>query len=108
MKEQWVPVYVKEFSDSYLVSNKGKVYSIRRKKFMTPSPNNVGALQVHFSNKGKIKSYLINRLVYFSFKEIKDNKKIKDKQNFFVKRNIVNPYSNELNNLYLYKIKSKL
>ena len=47
----------------YAVTSCGKVWSYKRKKFLVPTYNSKGYLQVKLCKDGKFKQYLIHRLV---------------------------------------------
>ena len=47
----------------YAVTSCGKVYSYRNKRFLTPWVNSKGYLMVNLCKDGKVKKYLIHRLV---------------------------------------------
>ena len=51
----------------YAVTSCGKVWSYRRKKFLEPSATRTGYLQVSLHKDGKIKNYLIHRLVAMAY-----------------------------------------
>ena len=47
----------------YGITSCGKVWSYKRKKFLTPGVNNKGYLYVNLCKDGKVKKYKIHRLV---------------------------------------------
>ena len=47
----------------YAVTSCGKVYSHKSKKFLKPRKHSCGYLQVSLSKNGKVKTYLVHRLV---------------------------------------------
>ena len=51
----------------YSVTSCGKVWSYRRKKFLTPGVNNKGYLYVNLCRNGKYTSYTIHRLVAMAY-----------------------------------------
>lgn len=68
MIEEWKPV--KDYDD-YLISNFGRVKSIKYKKerILKPKKNHKGYLSVGLSNNGKYKNAVIHRLVANAFLE---------------------------------------
>jgi hypothetical protein len=58
------------YDGKYLVSNCGKVYSCKRKKFMKPKDHNRGYLHVNLYKDGKAKTVTVHRLVANAFCEI--------------------------------------
>ncbi len=64
---------IKGFED-YLVTDTGKVYSLKRKKYMNQHANNRGYLMVQLCKNGKHKSFLVHRLVAQAFIENPENK----------------------------------
>ncbi|MBQ8662493.1 MAG: HNH endonuclease [Eubacterium sp.] len=50
-----------------MVDAKGNVFSLKRKRLMTPCKSNNGYMQVHLSINGTMKSYKIHRLVAKTF-----------------------------------------
>ena len=53
--------------ENYLIYEDGKVYSKKRKKFLSPCPDKDGYLQVNLWKNGKSKSYRIHRLIGLHF-----------------------------------------
>lgn len=54
---------IKGYEGSYAVTSCGKVYSYINEKFLVPIANKTGYLCVNLYKDGKIKQYLIHRLV---------------------------------------------
>lgn len=74
MKEKlWKPVPIPEYSNYYLVSNYGDVYSIRRDKCLTPKMN-LGYFHVVLSVDGIAQNYSVHRLVALAFIPNPENK----------------------------------
>ena len=61
--------------DEYFVSNKGRVYSKKRNKYLKPLCSETGYLKVGLWNKSKRKVVKIHRLVAEAFIENSNNKK---------------------------------
>ena len=59
--------HIKGYEGFYKVSSKGRVYSIRRGKFMKPSPDNYGYYRLSLSKDGKKRDYTVHRLVALTF-----------------------------------------
>jgi hypothetical protein len=59
--------------ENYLITNCGKVYSVKRKKFLKPYSIGKGYLLVKLSKNGKVKIFLIHRLVAMAFLENSEN-----------------------------------
>lgn len=57
---------VEGFED-YLVSDEGRIYSLKTKKFRKPTKTSKGYLQVNLSKSGKVKRFLVHRLVAEAF-----------------------------------------
>lgn len=55
------------YEGHYMVDTKGNVFSLKRKKIMTPCKSNNGYMQVHLSIDGVMKSHKIHRLVAKTF-----------------------------------------
>ena len=53
--------------ENYILYEDGKIYNKKRKKFLSPSPNNDGYLRVQLWKKGKEKKYLVHRLLGLHF-----------------------------------------
>ena len=58
---------IKGYEGHYMVDAKGNVFSLKRKKIMTPCKSNNGYMQVHLSVNGAMKSHKIHRLVAETF-----------------------------------------
>lgn len=65
IKEVYKPVI--GYEGLYQVSNTGKVYSIKRKKFLSPATDKYGYLYVNLSKEGEWKAYKIHRIVAEAF-----------------------------------------
>ena len=58
---------IKGYPD-YQISTQGRVWSIRKQKYMKPQINNMGYYQLNmFATNGKVKKELIHRLVALTF-----------------------------------------
>ena len=70
--EEWKPV--KGYNGKYLVSNYGRVKSLKRskEKILTAFPNNKGYYRVCLSRNGKGRHFLVSRLVADAFCENDD------------------------------------
>lgn len=64
MKEEWKPI---SGCEKYLVSNTGKIYSLKTKKEIKPFVGNRGYLRVTLWNGDKQQKYDIHRLVALHF-----------------------------------------
>lgn len=70
--EKWV--YIKNFNNKYMISNKGNVYSLFKKQNMFSNSHNSGYKVVKLTNDKVRKSFLIHRLVVENFiREINSN-----------------------------------
>ena len=58
---------IEGYEGHYMVDAKGNVFSLKRKKIMTPCKSNNGYMQVHLSIDGVMKSHKIHRLVAKAF-----------------------------------------
>ena len=58
---------IEGYEGHYMVDTKGNVFSLKRKKIMTPCKSNNGYMQVHLSIGGVMKSHKIHRLVAKTF-----------------------------------------
>lgn len=58
---------IEGYEGHYMVDTKGNVFSLKRKKIMTPCKSNNGYMQVHLSIDGVMKSHKIHRLVAKTF-----------------------------------------
>lgn len=54
---------IKNYEGLYAITSCGKVYSHKRKKFLKPQVNKSGYLKINLCKNGKIKSFLVHRLV---------------------------------------------
>ena len=79
IKEIYKPVI--GFEGLYQVSNTGKVYSIKRKKFLKPATDKYGYLYVNLSKDGNWKATKVHRIVAEAFLgrklEKSDGRKVK-------------------------------
>lgn len=76
---------IKGYPD-YMVSDEGQVYSMKSKRLLTISKHSNGYMRVSLSEKGRLKTMLIHRLVYETFagsipKGYEVNHKDEDKSN---------------------------
>lgn len=97
-KQLEIPFDYEEFRDienyngEYQVSNLGRVYSVKSKKFLKPKTTSGGYLQVCLSKNGKHKNYYIHRLTAQAFlKNINNLPQVNHKDE--------NPLNNNLSNL---------
>lgn len=101
-----------EVYENYTLHIDGRVYSNRRKRFLTPCKNGDGYLTVKFSNDGKEKTVSIHRLVALAFipnphnKEtvnhingIKTDNRIENLEWATKGENIIHAYNTGLNSL---------
>ena len=58
---------IEGYEGHYMVDAKGNVFSLKRKKIMTPCKSNNGYMQVHLSIDGVMKSHKVHRLVAKTF-----------------------------------------
>ena len=58
---------IKGYEGIYGITSCGKVWSYRRKKFLTPGVNRYGYLYVNLWKDGKVKTYSLHRLVAEAF-----------------------------------------
>ena len=65
LTEEWKPV--EGFEGLYLVSNLGKIYSIRNKTMLKPLVTRAGYNRVHLSVDGKVSSLTVHRIVAKAF-----------------------------------------
>lgn len=88
---------IEEYED-YLVSDCGKVKSIKfnKDKILSPTITGAGYYQVTLFNKGKRKSILVHHLVFDTFSELK-----RDGRNIMVDHIDNNKLNNHINNLQL-------
>lgn len=54
---------IKGYESLYAVTSCGKIFSYRKKKFLSPRKNNSGYLRVALYKDGKAKDFLVHRLV---------------------------------------------
>ena len=64
---------IKGYEGLYGITSCGKVWSYKRKKFLTPRANRYGYLYVDLSKNGKAKSYVIHRLLAEAYIPNPDN-----------------------------------
>ena len=67
MEELFIEVPIPEFSDYYLVSDTGKVFSKHTNKVMTPKLSKMGYYRVTLCNNGFKKTFGVHRLVALAF-----------------------------------------
>lgn len=65
--KKWKNVTIPEFSELYMVSNEGDVYSVRSGKCLKPKKSKAGYYRVGLAKDGKVKSVSIHRLVALAF-----------------------------------------
>lgn len=74
-KEIWKDI--KDYEGLYQVSNFGRIKSLSRKgtyaRILKPSTNKDGYLQVHLCKNGKLKTFLVHRLVAEAFLDNPNN-----------------------------------
>ena len=64
---------IKNYEGLYAITPEGEVWSYRRKKFLTPRDNGTGYLRVKLCKDGKVKKYMIHRLVAEAYIPNTDN-----------------------------------
>ena len=74
MSEQWVEVPIKPFSEYYLISNTGKVFSKHCNRVLSPKLNPGGYEHITLCAHGQQHRILIHRLVALAFIENPENK----------------------------------
>lgn len=74
MSEQWVEVPIKPFSEYYLISNTGKVFSKHCNRVLSPKLNPGGYEHITLCAHGQQQRILIHRLVALAFIENPENK----------------------------------
>lgn len=73
--EQWKSLKgIVDCGDNYEISNLGNVRNVKTKKLRTPQLRDNGYLATMLSYKGKVKNYLIHRLVALAFIPNPENK----------------------------------
>ena len=66
--------FIDNYDNKYMVSNKGRVFSIKSKNFLSQRLNNTGRLRVTLTKKCKSKNVFVHRLVgeyFLNKKELK-------------------------------------
>lgn len=63
----WKKVTIPEFSELYLISNDGDVYSVRSGKCLKPKKSKKGYYRIGLAKGGKVKNISIHRLVALAF-----------------------------------------
>jgi hypothetical protein len=58
---------IEGYEGLYQISNFGRVYSIKSNRFLNPSKDKYGYLQIALSKDGKVKKYKVHRLVALAF-----------------------------------------
>jgi hypothetical protein len=81
--------FIKGF-EKYMVSDYGRVFSIKSHKFLKPHINSKGYYLVNLYNNGIVKHFRIHRLVALHFLENPENKKCIDHINGNIKDNTIN------------------
>jgi hypothetical protein len=81
--------FIKNF-ENYMVSDYGKVFSIKSHRFLKPFIDGRGYYRVNLYNNGIRKFYRIHRLVALQFLENPENKNCIDHVNGNVKDNTIN------------------
>lgn len=81
---------IKGYEGLYAITSCGKVWSYRRKKFLSPVKNNDGYLHVHLCKDGKPKDFKIHRLVAEAYIPNPDNLKDVDHINGNKEHNYIN------------------
>lgn len=64
-QEEWKGI--EGYDRKYLVSNLGRVYSLKSRKELKPYTSSKGYFYVSFSKKSKVKKYSVHRLVAINF-----------------------------------------
>lgn len=73
MKEVWKKVPIEDYSDIYLISNKGRLKNVKRNKIHAINLNSDGYPHYLLCNKGKRKDITAHRLVALAFIENPNN-----------------------------------
>ena len=76
MQEIWKPIL--NYEGLYLVSDLGRVMSLRSNKIRKPHVMNRGYMEISLSKDGVVKRYLVHRLVAEAFCEKPEGKNIVD------------------------------
>jgi hypothetical protein len=88
--EQWKKI---EGYDNYFVSDRGFIRNSRTKSYLEGSKTKQGYTSVALSNKGKVKNFLVHRLVAQAFIPNTENKEI-------VRHRDGDNENNDVSNLY--------
>lgn len=65
--------YIPGYEGLYAATSCGKVFSYRKKKFLSPRKNNSGYLRVALYKDGKVKDFLVHRLIAATYLENPEN-----------------------------------
>ena len=72
--ETWKQVPIDEFKTLYKISDMGRVYSVRSKKYLAPKISKAGYYRVNLANHGKNRTVSVHRLVALAFLQNPNNK----------------------------------
>ena len=75
MDEQWKQIIMNGIEYDYLISNHGRVFSLKRQKMLKPRKHTGGYLKVKLFKNDKEKYFLIHRLVAIHFIPNNDEEK---------------------------------
>ena len=81
---------VKGYEGLYAITSCGKVWSYRRKKFLTQIPDKDGYMKVNLYKDDKMKTFLVHRLVAIAYIPNSDNLPEVNHKNEIKNRNYVN------------------
>lgn len=58
---------IKDFEDCYLINQLGKIWSLKRNKFLKPNIHRDGYFKISLYNNGKHKTFMLHRLIAIHF-----------------------------------------